>query len=79
MYLCELSGSKFHSVTSSNVILYMYNDVKNSTFHKKFMWFWNILIIEILVMIAKSSLSSIMRFNCEFLLFIIIIYKFIYT
>ena len=27
-YLCELSGSKFHSVTSSNAILY--NDVKNS-------------------------------------------------
>ena len=26
MYLRELSGSKFHSVTSSNVILY--NDVK---------------------------------------------------
>ena len=22
MYLCELSGSKFHSVTSSNAILY---------------------------------------------------------
>ena len=28
MYLRELSRSKFHSVTSSNVILY--NDVKNS-------------------------------------------------
>ena len=27
MYLRELSGSKFHSVTSSYVILY--NDVKN--------------------------------------------------
>ena len=32
MYLRELSGSKFHSVTSSNVILYI--DVKNSTFIK---------------------------------------------
>ena len=30
MYLRELSGSKFHSVTSSTVILY--NDVKNSIF-----------------------------------------------
>ena len=28
----ELSGSKFHSVTSANVILY--NDVKNSIFIK---------------------------------------------
>ena len=35
MYLCELSGSKFHSVTtcSSNVILY--NDVKNFKFSSK--------------------------------------------
>ena len=32
MYLRELSGSKFHSVTSSNIILY--NDVKNSIFTK---------------------------------------------
>ena len=32
MYLRELSGSKFHSVISSNVILY--NDVKNSIFTK---------------------------------------------
>ena len=40
MYLCELSGSKFHSVISSNVILY--NDVKNSVFIKSgFIWFWN--------------------------------------
>ena len=31
-YLHELSGSKFHSVPSSNVILY--NDVKNSIFIK---------------------------------------------
>ena len=39
MYLRELSGSKFHSVTSSNVILY--NDVKNSIFIKSgFIWFW---------------------------------------
>ena len=30
MYLCELSRSKIHSVTSSNVILY--NDVKNWIF-----------------------------------------------
>ena len=29
MYLRELSGSKFHSVTSSNVI-HLYNDVQNS-------------------------------------------------
>ena len=29
---CELSGSEFHSVTSSHVILY--NDVKNSIFMK---------------------------------------------
>ena len=40
MYLRELSGSKFHSVTSTNVILY--NDVKNSIFIKSgFIWFWN--------------------------------------
>ena len=40
MYLRELSGYKFHSVTSSNVILY--NDVKNSVFIKSgFIWFWN--------------------------------------
>ena len=40
MYLRELSGSKFHFVTSSNVILY--NDVKNSIFIKSgFVWFWN--------------------------------------
>ena len=40
VYLRELSGSKFHSVTSSNVILY--NDVKNSIFIKSgFIWFWN--------------------------------------
>ena len=32
MYLRNLSGSKFHSITSSNVILY--NDVKNSIFIK---------------------------------------------
>ena len=32
MYLRELSRSKFHSVTSSNVILY--NDAKNSIFIK---------------------------------------------
>ena len=32
MYLRELSGSKFHSVTGSNVILY--NDVKNAIFIK---------------------------------------------
>ena len=39
MYLRELSGSKFHFVTSSNVILY--NDVKNSIFIKGgFIWFW---------------------------------------
>ena len=31
-FLRELSGSKFHSVTSSYVILY--NDVKNSIFIK---------------------------------------------
>ena len=38
-YLRELSGSKFHSVTSSNVILY--NDVKNSIFIKsRFIRFW---------------------------------------
>ena len=39
--MLELSGSKFHSVTSSNVILY--NDViKNSIFIKSgFIWFWN--------------------------------------
>ena len=40
IYLRELSGSKFHSVTSSNVILY--NDVKNSIFIKiGLIWFWN--------------------------------------
>ena len=40
MYLRALSGSKFHSVTSSNVILY--NDVTNSIFIKSgFIWFWN--------------------------------------
>ena len=39
MYLRELSGAKFHSVTSSNVILY--NDVKNSIFTKSgFIRFW---------------------------------------
>ena len=39
IYLRELSESKFHSVTSSNVILY--NDVKNSIFIKSgFIWFW---------------------------------------
>ena len=39
MYLCELSGSKFHSITSSNVILY--NDVTNSIFTKSgFIRFW---------------------------------------
>ena len=32
MYLRELSESKFHSVTRSNVILY--NDVKNAIFIK---------------------------------------------
>ena len=32
-YLCELSGSKFHSVTSSNIILY--NDVKKLNFPSK--------------------------------------------
>ena len=38
-YLRELSASKFHSVTSSNVILY--NDVKNSIFIKSgFIRFW---------------------------------------
>ena len=31
-YLHELSRSKFHSVTSSNII--MYNDAKNSIFIK---------------------------------------------
>ena len=40
LHLRELSGSKFHFVTSSNVI--MYNDVKNSIFIKSgFIWFWN--------------------------------------
>ena len=40
MYLRELSGSKFHSVNSSNVILY--NEVKNSIFIKSgFIWLWN--------------------------------------
>ena len=40
MYLRELSGSKFHSVTSSNIILY--NDVKNSIFiNSGLIWFWN--------------------------------------
>ena len=39
MYLRELSRSKFHPVTSSNVILY--NDVKNSVFIKSgFNTFW---------------------------------------
>ena len=39
MYLQELSGPKFHSVTSSNVTLY--NDVKNSIFTKSgFIRFW---------------------------------------
>ena len=39
MYLHELSRSKFHSVTSSNVILY--NDAKNSIFIKSgFNTFW---------------------------------------
>ena len=39
MYLRELSRSKFHSVTSSNVILY--NDAKNSIFLKSgFSTFW---------------------------------------
>ena len=39
VYLHELSGSKFHSVPSSNVILY--NDVKNSIFTKiGFIRFW---------------------------------------
>ena len=39
MYLRELSRSKFHSVTSSNVILY--NDAKNSIFIKSgFNTFW---------------------------------------
>ena len=39
MYLRELSRAKFHSVTSSNVILY--NDVKNSIFIKSgFNRFW---------------------------------------
>ena len=33
MYLRELYGSKFHTVTTSNVILY--NDVKNSNFYQK--------------------------------------------
>ena len=38
--LRALSGSKFHSVTSSHVILY--NDVKNSIFIKSgFIWFGN--------------------------------------
>ena len=36
MYLRALSGSKFHSVTSSNVILY--NDVKHSIFIKTSRW-----------------------------------------
>ena len=43
MYLSELSGSKFHSITSSNVILY--NDVKNSIFIKSgFIWFWKLAL-----------------------------------
>ena len=40
MYLRELSGSKFHSVTRSYVILY--NDDRNSIFiNSAFIWFWN--------------------------------------
>ena len=39
MYLRELSRSKFHFVTSSNVILY--NDIKNAIFIKSgFNRFW---------------------------------------
>ena len=34
----ELSGSKFHSVTSSSVILY--NDV-HEKIKSGFIWFWN--------------------------------------
>ena len=41
MYLHELSGSKFHSVTSSNVILY--NDVKSSIFIIFLKWIYQVL------------------------------------
>ena len=52
--LCELSGSKFHSVTSSNVILY--NDVKNSIFIKSgFIWFWNWALQILKILIASEK------------------------
>ena len=52
MYLRELSGSKFHSVTCSNVILY--NDVKNSSFIKK--WIYQVLEL------SSSILSGVIIF-----------------
>ena len=59
-YLRELSGSNFHSVTSSNVILY--NDVKNSIFIKSgFIWFWN-LALQYAVK-AQTSLAPLSRFR----------------
>ena len=60
MYLRELSGSKFHSVTSSHVILY--NGVKNSIFIKSgFIWFWKWAL-------HLQVLQICMKFFCMWLL-----------
>ena len=55
-YLRELSGSKFHSVTSSNVILH--NDVKTQ-FHQK----WIYLVLELSSSILHHTLISIVPLN----------------
>ena len=57
MYLRELSGLKFHSVTSSHVILY--NDVKNSIFHQKLIY----LVLEMSSSILPISDFSLAKWN----------------
>ena len=51
----EFSGSKFHSVTSSNVILP--NDVKNSIFYQK----WIYLVLELSSSIMGLHKSQILH------------------
>ena len=53
MYLRKLSGSKFNSVTSSNVILY--NDIKNLNFHQK--WIYQVLEINSSIEKLREELS----------------------
>ena len=58
MYLRELSGSKFHSVTSCNVIVYKLN------FHHK--WIYQVLEMSssiIIVMAQQNHFTTIKRIH----------------